>query len=113
MSYTRIPITNLLEQLDSQIAKKLIVVIAKGVISSLKEESLTILDSEQLIFNLDVLIYCKTHIQDEELYNLISYGMELEDIENLIKRSEVLVSAYNEIEQRLSKISYKSQGFTE
>ena len=113
MIYKKIPIVNLLKQLDPEVAKRLIIVIVNGVISTLKMGSLTIIDSEKLIFNLDILNYCETYIQDEKLFKIISYGMELSDIESLVKRDEILVKAYNEIERQLGKISYKDQDLIE
>lgn len=100
----RIPLITLLKQIDQEDAKLLIVAIAKGAISSIKDGGLSIADSERLIFNLDILMYSDKCFNDKALFKVISYGMELEDIEQLVMTHNAVIDACVEIEELLSKI---------
>lgn len=95
----RIPLISLLDEIDIEAAKSMIVVIARSVILGIKEGSLSPADGERLIFNLDVLTYCGKHIKDKKLYKLISYGMELGDIERLVSIPGALTNACVEMEE--------------
>jgi len=100
----RIPLTSLLNEIEVEAAKLLIIVIARSAILGVKEESLSPADCERLIFNLDVLKYCGKHIKDRRLYKLISYGMELGDIGRLVSKPGAVADACVEMEGILSKI---------
>lgn len=104
MNYRRIPLISLLNEIEVEAAKLLIIVIASGAILGVKEGSLSLADSEKLIFNLDVLKYCGKHIKDKRLYKLISYGMELGDIEQLVSKPGAVTDACVEMERKLRKI---------
>src|SRR5215475_15159010 len=104
MNYRRIPLISLLNEIEVETAKSLIIVIARGAILGIKEGSLSTADCERLIFNLDVLRYCGKHIKDKELYRLISYGMELGDIEQLVSAPGALTRACVEMEGILCEI---------
>src|SRR5215813_8644825 len=100
----RIPLISLFNEIDIEAAKLLIIVIVRSAILSVKEGSLSLADCEKLIFNLDVLKYCGTHIKDKRLYKLISYGMELGDIEQLVSKPGAVTDACVEMEGILCKI---------
>src|SRR5262245_31504847 len=100
----RIPLISLLNEIEVEAAKSLIIVIARSAILGVKEGSLSSADCERLIFNLDVLKYCREHIKDKRLYKLISYGMELADIERLVSNPGAVADAYVEMEGILCKI---------
>ena len=104
MKNQRIPLISLLNQIEIEAAKLLIIVIARSAILGVKEKSLSPADCERLIFNLDVLTYCGKHIKDKGLYKLISYGMELGDIEQLVSSPGALTNACVEMEGILCKI---------
>ena len=100
----RIPLISLLNEIDVEAAKLLIIVIARSAILGVKEGSLSLVDCEKLIFNLDVLKYCGKHIKDKRLYKLIFYGMELGDVEQLVSKPGALMDACVEMEGILRKI---------
>ena len=100
----RIPLISLFNEIDVEAAKLLIIVIARSAILGVKEGSLSEADCEKLIFNLDVLDYCRKHIKNKRLTKLISYGMELGDIERLISEPGAVTEACVEMEGILSKI---------
>jgi hypothetical protein len=102
----RIPLANLLNQIDTETAKLLPLTTARGVISGIKEGSLSPTDSQQLIFNLDVLLYCEK-IKDKSLYNLIAHGMELEDIEQIVSDPKAVTNACINIESTINRILKK------
>jgi hypothetical protein len=104
MNYRRIPLISLLNEIEVEAAKSLIIVISRGAIFGVKEGSLSTADCERLIFNLDVSTYCGKHIKDKELYRLISYGMELGDIEQLVNTPGALTEACVEMEEILCKV---------
>jgi len=104
MKNQRIPLISLLNEIEVEAAKLLIIVIARSAILGVKEGTLSSADCERLIFNLDILTYCGKHIQDKRLYKLISYGMELGDIERLVSSPEALINACIEMEGILSEI---------
>jgi len=75
----RIPLISLLNEIDVEAAKLLIIVIARSAILGVKEGSLSLVDCEKLIFNLDVLKYCGKHIKDKRLYKLIVEAHDIVD----------------------------------
>ncbi len=103
----RIPLISLFDEVGVEAAKLLIIVIARSAILGIKEGSLSLAYCEKLIFNLDVLKYCGKHIKDKRLYKLISYGMELEDIEQLVSKPGAVTNACIEMEKILCKIIAK------
>jgi len=103
MVQKRIPLVNFLNQIDIETAKLLLLTTARGVISGVKEGSLSPTDSQQLIFNLDVLLYCEK-IKDKSLYKLIAHGMELRDIEQLVSDPKAVTNACNNIERTINRI---------
>src|SRR5215470_7088720 len=76
----------------------------RSAILGIKEGSLSVADCEKLIFNLDVLDYCRKHIKNKRLTKLISYGMELGDIEQLVSKPGAVTEACVEMEGILCKI---------
>jgi hypothetical protein len=108
MVQQRIPLANFLDQIDTKTAKILLLTIATGVISNIKEGSLSPTDSQRLIFNLDVLLYCEK-VKDKPLYNLIAHGMELVDIEQLVSDPNAVTNACINIERTINRILKKRQ----
>jgi len=106
MIQKRIPLANFLNQIDTETARLLLLTTARGVISGVKGGSLSPTDSQQLIFNLDVLLYCKK-IKDKSLYNLIVQGMELRDIEQLVSDPKAVTNACINIESTINRILKK------
>jgi len=100
----RIPLVSLLTEIEVEAAKSLILVIARSVILGLKEGSFSPAYCERLIFNLNVLTYCGKVIKDKRLYKLISYGMELGDIERLVSNPGALTNACVEMEGLICEI---------
>ena len=100
MRQPRINLTSFLNSLEPEKAKLLIIAIARGVVAGIKEGSLSITDGECLIFNIDILTYCQ-RIKDSRLGNLIAYGMELRDIEDLVNTSGALTRACAEMDAKL------------
>jgi hypothetical protein len=107
MKDQRIPLSSLLNEIETMAAKMLIILIARSAISGIKEGSLSPVDCERMIFNLDVLTYCRKYIKDKRLYKLISYGMELGDIERLVSSPGALTDACVEMEGILSEINLR------
>ena len=76
--------------------------VASGAVTGVKMGRLTIREAEKLVFNLDMLLLCTEHLKDQRLADIISYGMELEDTEELVNKRAV-VEACEEIEQLISQ----------
>ena len=103
-SRRRIPLVSLLEKLPKQSARLWLAFLAQDVIHSIKARKRSIARAEDVLFNLDVLLFCDRKLKDRDLQWIVEYGMELSDVEQLIGRDEVL-NACKEIEKRLAKIT--------
>lgn len=101
----RIPLIDFLRSLRLGEAKSLLIIIAKGVVSEIEEGRISIALAESLIFNLDVLLFCKNELKDAKVRAIIEAGMELEDVEELVKDPAAVSRACKSIQMLINSIS--------
>jgi hypothetical protein len=103
---SRINIVNILKNVAVSDAKLLLVVIAQGVVQGIKDGNISITLAENIIFNLDILMFCKKRLKDRRLTNIIEIGMELEDIEELIVDKMAVARACTNLQHIISTINF-------
>ncbi len=108
----RIPLANFLRLLGAVSAKSIITSLVYGCLKGLQEQKITLTESENLIFNPDILRLCQEQKQDEALIEVIAYGMELSDIDELVGNDQVLAEAIADCFKLLSPISLPIQPST-
>ena len=100
----RFPLVNFLRELKPVEARILIAVIAQGVSLGVKSGNMSISLAEKIIFNLDILLFCKKELKDRAVKTIIERGMELEDIDSLVKDSAVMSRACDDILKLCGKV---------
>ncbi|MBE9115380.1 DUF3969 family protein [Lusitaniella coriacea LEGE 07157] len=89
-----------LKKIDNKEAKAVIEAIILSAIHGVKDKRISISEVEIIIFNLDILLFCKESLRDPRLSLIISYGMELDSIHELVGNPEI-ANACQEIEEIL------------
>ncbi|MGD2180144.1 hypothetical protein [Lusitaniella coriacea] len=89
-----------LKKIDNKEAKAVIEAIILSAIHGVKDKRISISEVEIIIFNLDILLFCKESLKDPRLSLIISYGMELDSIHELVGNPEI-ANACQEIEEIL------------
>jgi len=104
-----LPLFRIIEEIgeigDTQ-AKILIAMLALGAVRSIRKKTISINQSEEIVFNLETLIFCEEKLNDTVLSWAISYGMELESIQELVEDPNEINVACGEIEERLNSIRF-------
>ena len=95
----------ILEEVKKDVARYLLASIARAVLCALKQNRLSIEKAEDLVFNLDTLIFCQDVLKDKDLSWAIDYGMELASIHEHVQAEGALPKAYSEIDRKLSSIA--------
>jgi Protein of unknown function (DUF3969) len=99
------PVVRIIEEiaeLESIQAKIMIKMLALGAVKSIRKKTISIAQSEEIVFNLGILSFCEDKLNDSALGDVISYGMELESIDELVEDKNEINSACNEIEEMLN-----------
>jgi len=99
-----VPLVSALEQVAPLSAKKIIVGMALGSVEGIRKSTLTIGDAERLVFNLDVLLFCERRLHDAALCEIIRYGMELGDVQQLVPGKQAFMDACREISTFLRRM---------
>lgn len=100
-NWRRVPLDELLKKLETHQAKTVLLSLITGVINLIKADKLSIALGEDIVFNLDVLLFCDNHLKDKALQHAIEYGMELTDVEKFTQSKAAVNTACEEIESSL------------
>ncbi|MBI4582000.1 MAG: DUF3969 family protein [Planctomycetes bacterium] len=92
---------------DRRAARWILAWLAADVLRAIRRGQLGIEEAERVIFNLDVLLFCRRHLRDRELSWIVEYGMELSSIERLVGKREKVLDACQVIEDRLAQLTAK------
>ena len=101
MPSRRIALVPELEKLPRPLARWILASIAEDTVHSIRTRRMAISRAEDIVFNLDVLSFCRGKLRDKNLRWIIEYGMELSDLDRLVGKPSELVKACTEIEERL------------
>jgi hypothetical protein len=102
----RIPLTEFLRMIKPEEARAIIVMLAQGGIVGVKSGNMPISQLEKVVFNLDVLLFCKKELKDAKLRKIIEAGMELEDVFELVKAPGELLRACSFVEKMIWNINF-------
>jgi hypothetical protein len=100
----RLPLVNCLRELKPAEASVLVAVIAQGVSFGVKSGDISISLAEKIIFNLDILLFCKKELKDRAARTIIETGMELEDVESLVQDPKAIGRACDNILKLCGKV---------
>ncbi len=100
----QIPLVDLLSQLQKEDARAVILLLMTSVVRCLKEETISIKQAENIIFNLDLLLYFDKTLDDPQLKGALEYGMQLTDVERLVEDPNEVGNACLEIENLLKPL---------
>jgi hypothetical protein len=104
--FHRIPLVEFLRMIKPQEARTIIVMLAQGGITGIKSGTMPISQLEKVVFNLDVLLFCKKELKDAKLRKIIEAGMELEDVFELVKAPGELLRACSIVERMIWDINF-------
>jgi Protein of unknown function (DUF3969) len=102
----RIPLIEFLRMIKPEEARAIIVMLADGGITGVKSGNMPISQLEKVVFNLDVLLFCKKELKDAKLRKIIEAGMELEDVFELVKAPGELLRACSHVEKMIWDINF-------
>lgn len=95
------PLVSFLRGLENGEACQILALLIHGAVSGVRTGVSSIPTVENIVFNLEVLLYCRDELRDPTILRLVEYGMELADIAELVPDKDAVVSACLEIEDLL------------
>ncbi|OQY47227.1 MAG: hypothetical protein B6242_05510 [Anaerolineaceae bacterium 4572_78] len=101
----RLPLAAFFRLIGKESSRPIMVSLAYGLLKGLQENKITIRQAENILFNPDVLLLCDEQRYDALIIEVIEYGMELADIDELVDDKTVLFDAVVECQEKLHYIN--------
>jgi len=92
---------SLLAKMPEDIARESVLLYAQAVVRGEKKGKVSVAFGEQTVFNTDVLKYFKG--RDEDVVKIISSGMELDNVRDLIRDEGAFEQWCEQIDQMIEK----------
>lgn len=93
----------LLGEIKSKDRKNLLLVLALGATRLVRLSRTHLALAEDVLFNLHTLLYTKRRLRDATIHDVISRGMQLEDVDELVPDPDALTEACINIEVRIMR----------
>lgn len=94
-------ISKLLAECTPEYARRLIILLAHGGLNLIRKDMSQIEQAEGIVLNIDVYLYCKDILKDDQLTGAISHAMELSTVRDHVKDLSSIATSCNQIEDVL------------